>query len=200
MASKNERELKVCALSGHNYKPVPSIRLMGQWLEAAGFHIGDPILVRCEDGKLIISLDAARAEMIEAEKAFMEKETRKLHERFLKEKKALHAQLLQSGRQNMLRDRGKTMFDATDLSALDPKYFSIIFTDAFDVTVMSRNTGHYWFIHNPEYPTPGTCIIFHKHKASHPYHQHGRANSLKQAVRSIQSHDRWQMQGRPSKR
>ena len=33
----------------------------------------------------------------------------------------------------MLRDRGKTMFDATDLSALDPKYFSIIFTDAFDV-------------------------------------------------------------------
>ena len=183
-----------------DYKPVPSIRLMGQWLEAAGFHIGDPILVRCEDGKLIISLDAARAEMIEAEKAFMEKETRKLHERFLKEKKALHAQLLQSGRQNMLRDRGKTMFDATDLSALDPKYFSIIFTDAFDVTVMSRNTGHYWFIHNPEYPTPGTCIIFHKHKASHPYHQHGRANSLKQAVRSIQSHDRWHMQGRPSKR
>jgi hypothetical protein len=51
------------------------------------------------------------------------------------------------------------MFDATDLSALDPKYFSIIFTDAFDVTVMSRNTGHYWFIHNPEYPTPGTSII-----------------------------------------
>ena len=67
-------KLKVCALSGHNYKPVPSIRLMGQWLEAAGFHIGDPVLVRCEDGKLIISLDAARAEMIEAEKAFMEKD------------------------------------------------------------------------------------------------------------------------------
>ena len=92
------------------------------------------------------------------------------------------------------------MFDANVLSVLDPKYFSIIFTDAFDVTIMSRNTGHFWFIHNPEYPTPGTCIIFHKHKASHPYHQHGRANSLKQAVRSIQSHDRWQMQGRPSKR
>ncbi len=93
MASKNERELKVCALSGHNYKPVPSIRLMGQWLEAAGFHIGDPVLVRCEDGKLIISLDTARAEMIEAEKAFMEKETRKLHEKFLKEKKALHVSI-----------------------------------------------------------------------------------------------------------
>ena len=71
MASKNERELKVCALSGHNYKPVPSIRLMGQWLEAAGFHIGDPVLVRCEDGRLIISLDTERAELIEAEKTFM---------------------------------------------------------------------------------------------------------------------------------
>jgi len=88
------------------------------------------------------------------------------------------------------------MFDTNDLASLDPKYFSIIFTDVFDVTIMSRNTGHFWFIHNPEYPTPGTGIIFHKHKA----HQHGRANSLKQAVRSIQSHDRWQMQGRLSKR
>ena len=58
------------------------------------------------------------------------------------------------------------MFDANDLSNLDPNYFSIISTDAFDVTIMSRNTGHFWFIHNPEYPTPGNCIIFHKHKAS----------------------------------
>ena len=67
MAKKNERELKVCAMSGYNYKSVPAIRLMGQWLEAAGFHIGDPVLVKCEDGKLIISLDTARAELIEAE-------------------------------------------------------------------------------------------------------------------------------------
>ena len=103
MASKNERELKVCALSGHNYKPVPSIRLMGQWLEAAGFHIGDPVLVRCEDG----SLDAARAEMIEAEKAFMEKETRKLHERFLKEKKALHAQFVAERQAEYAKGQGK---------------------------------------------------------------------------------------------
>jgi hypothetical protein len=68
MAKKNERELKVCAMSGYNYKSVPAIRLMGQWLEAAGFHIGDPVLVKCEDGKLIISLDTARAELMEDEK------------------------------------------------------------------------------------------------------------------------------------
>ncbi|MEE1329329.1 MAG: SymE family type I addiction module toxin [Oscillospiraceae bacterium] len=68
MAKKIERELKVCAMSGYNYKSVPAIRLMGQWLEAAGFHIGDPVLVKCEDGKLIISLDTARAELMEDEK------------------------------------------------------------------------------------------------------------------------------------
>ena len=74
------------------------------------------------------------------------------------------------------------MFDAKNLPVLDPKYFSIIFTDTFDVTVMSWNIVHYWFIHNLEYPTTGTCIIFHKHRALHPYHQRGYANSLKQAV------------------
>jgi hypothetical protein len=26
-------------------------------------------------------------------------------------------------------------------------------------------------LHNPEYPDQGTVIIFHKHKASHPYEQ-----------------------------
>ncbi|MBQ6196648.1 MAG: type I toxin-antitoxin system SymE family toxin [Lachnospiraceae bacterium] len=94
MAKKNVRELKVCAQSGYRYKDAPSIRLMGQWLEAAGFHIGDPVLVTCEDGQLIITPDTARAELIEAEKAFMEKETKKLHDRFLKEKKTLHAQFV----------------------------------------------------------------------------------------------------------
>lgn len=94
MTKKNIRELKVCAQSGYNYKSVPSIRLMGQWLEEAGFHIGDPVTVKCEDGKLIITPDTARAELIEAEKLFMERETRRLHERFMKEKKKLHAQFV----------------------------------------------------------------------------------------------------------
>ena len=71
------------------------------------------------------------------------------------------------------------MFSAEDLKVLEPKYFSIITVSDYDVTIMSRNTGHIWYIHNPEYPGEGTCIIFHKHKASHPYHQHGRANTLK---------------------
>ena len=84
------------------------------------------------------------------------------------------------------------MFDQKDLECLDPGYFEIICMNDRDVTIMSRNTGHVWYIHNPEYPLPGSCIIFHKHKVSHPYHQHGRSNTLRQAVRSIKSHDRWQ--------
>ena len=85
------------------------------------------------------------------------------------------------------------MFDAEDLKCLDPKYFSIISVDDYDVTIMSRNTGHIWYLHNPKYSGEGTVIIFHKHKASYPYHQHGRANTLRQAVRGIKSHDKWQM-------
>ena len=92
------------------------------------------------------------------------------------------------------------MFSNEDLKCLDPAYFSIITTDAYDVTFMSRNTGHYWYLHNPEYPDQGTVIIFHKHKVSHPYQQHGRANTLRQAVRGIRRHDKWQLMGRPSGR
>ena len=66
-------------------------------------------MVKCEDGKLIISLDTARAELIETEKAFLEKETRKLHERFLKEKKELHAQFVAERQTEYAKDqeRGK---------------------------------------------------------------------------------------------
>ena len=88
------------------------------------------------------------------------------------------------------------MFEQKSLNKIDGDYFNIIIADSQDVTIQSRNTGHYWYLHNPEYPDQGTVIIFHKHKASHPYHQHGRANTLRQAVRGIRKHDRWQMTGR----
>lgn len=99
-----------------------------------------------------------------------------------------------------LPGRGLPMFSNEDLKCLDSKYFSIINTDAYDVTVMSRNTRHYWYLHNPEYPEQGKVIVFHSHQADRTgrvrYHLHGRANTLRQAVRSIREHDRWQMNGR----
>lgn len=66
------------------------------------------------------------------------------------------------------------------LKRLDSKYFNIIAVDNYDVTIMSRNIRHYWYRYNPEYTGEGTVIIFHKHKFSHPYHQHGRTNTLRQ--------------------
>ena len=93
-------------------------------------------------------------------------------------------------------ERGLPMFSHEELQSLDPKYFLIITADEYDVTVMSRNTKHYWYLHCTGYPGDSNCIIFHKHKYSHPYHQHGRGNSLRQAVRSIKSHDRFQLNGR----
>ena len=50
-------------------------------------------------------------------------------------------------------ERRLPMFSNEDMKCLDPAYFSIITTDAYDVTIMSRNTGHYWYLHNPEYPS-----------------------------------------------
>ena len=90
-------------------------------------------------------------------------------------------------------ERRQQVFSREDLECLDSGYFEIICMNDRDVTIMSQNTGHVWYIHNPEYPLMGSCIIFHKHKVSHPYHQHGRSNTLRQAVRSIKRHDKWQM-------
>lgn len=67
---------------------------------------------------------------------------------------------------------------------------------AGDVTVQSKNTGHYWYIHNPEHPEEDACVIFHKHRASHPYHQHGKTRNLRQAIKKIKGHDEFQMNGK----
>lgn len=88
------------------------------------------------------------------------------------------------------------MFQAENIQKIDPAYFNIIMADDCDVTIQSRNTGHYWYLHCAGYPSEESLVIFHKHRFQHPYHQHGRANTLRQAVKSIQSHDKWQMNGR----
>lgn len=88
------------------------------------------------------------------------------------------------------------MFSQEELNSVDPKYFNIILLDPYDVSIQSRNTGHYWSLHSTGVPGANACLVYHKHKFSHPYHQHGHGNSLRQAIRSIKSHDRWQMNGR----
>ena len=91
---KEYRELTVSEATNYGRKTAPMLRIQGFWFQELGFNIGDPVLVKCEDGKLIIMRDTAREELIEAEKAFMEEETKKLQKKFLKEKKELKARFV----------------------------------------------------------------------------------------------------------
>lgn len=93
-AKKEYRELTVSEATNYRRKTAPMLRIQGLWFQELGFNIGDPVLVKCEDGKLIIMRDTAREELIEAEKAFMEEETKKLQKKFLKEKKELRARFV----------------------------------------------------------------------------------------------------------
>ena len=88
------------------------------------------------------------------------------------------------------------MYTQQELDAIDREYFAVIIADQYDVTLMSKNTHHVWQLHNVEMPDGEVTVVFHKHKGSHPYHLHGRTNTLHQAVRSIRRHDKWQMNGR----
>lgn len=91
---KDFRELTVSEATNYGRRTAPMLRIQGLWLQELGFNVGDPVLVKCEDGKLTITPDTTKVELMEAEKAFMEEETKKLQERFLKEKKELHARFV----------------------------------------------------------------------------------------------------------
>lgn len=93
-ARKEYRELTVSEACCYGRKTAPMLRIQGLWFQELGFNVGDPVLIKCEDGKLIIMADTAMAELKKAEQAFMEEETRKLEKRFQKEKKALRARFV----------------------------------------------------------------------------------------------------------
>ena len=88
------RSIKVVSQSGYNYKATPTITLKGQWLKELGFDIGDYVSISCENGKLVITPDAERAAMAEAENPFMEREMASLKKKFEVEKSKLHAQFV----------------------------------------------------------------------------------------------------------
>ena len=77
MAKKNVRNMKVCGQSGYKYETVPAITLKGKWLEGLGFHLGDYVQVKCENGQLIITPDVNKAQEQEAKTAFMDEEIKK---------------------------------------------------------------------------------------------------------------------------
>lgn len=92
--TKKNRSIKVYGQSGYKYKDTPTIMLKGMWLRELGFDIGDYISISCENGKLVITPDAERAELAKAEAEFMERETKALQKKFQKEKERLHLQFV----------------------------------------------------------------------------------------------------------
>lgn len=77
------------------------------------------------------------------------------------------------------------MFDVKELETLDTTYFSVLYKDPFDITIRSKNTGHFWSLHSPDCQE-SVVVIFHSHHAE-PYHMHGRVHTLRQAVRGDQT-------------
>ncbi len=56
VSDKKERCLTVTKMSGYKYRPTPSLRLTGAWLEEWGFAPGNKVNVVCEgDGKMVIT-------------------------------------------------------------------------------------------------------------------------------------------------
>jgi hypothetical protein len=51
------------------------------------------------------------------------------------------------------------MFTTEELQAIDRKYFTVIMEDAYDVTLISNNTRHVWYIHNVELKDRNLCLV-----------------------------------------
>lgn len=88
------------------------------------------------------------------------------------------------------------MYTVDEIKAIDRNYFNIITKGDTDVTIQSKNTGHWWYLHNSGYPLDGSTVIYHKHSFQYPYHDHGRADSLQSALDDIIDHDQWHLNGR----
>lgn len=52
------------------------------------------------------------------------------------------------------------MFKKEDIESIDRKYFTVIVANEYDITLVSNNTHHVWYIHNVELPDRELCILF----------------------------------------
>nr|DAV53464.1 MAG TPA: hypothetical protein [Caudoviricetes sp.] len=89
------------------------------------------------------------------------------------------------------------MFISNEHSLLASSYFKLVRkTDDF-YEIQSRCTGHCWIIQKPYSYTKYPVRIYHKHSKGIPYyHSHGHAFSVRSAIRQIQNHDQFQLNGR----
>ena len=85
------------------------------------------------------------------------------------------------------------MFSKRDIAEIDTEYFSVLSTNAFQVTIKSNCTGHEWHILSRQDQVHGrtihTCIIYHRHNRRVGFHLHGQASNLAEAIQKIKNHD-----------
>lgn len=84
------------------------------------------------------------------------------------------------------------MFSKTELDLIQTldKEYSILVKNGHDIRLRSRLSGHEWIIITTY--SSSCCEILHRHSVRDPFHhQRGRFLSIDDALRYIQSHDRW---------
>lgn len=81
-----------------------------------------------------------------------------------------------------------------ELKCIDPKVFYLIrITDRY-CEFQSRSTKHYWILLKNLTQENAPICIYHKHSLKQPfYHKHGKAYNIRQAIKSIQGHDKIQV-------
>lgn len=84
------------------------------------------------------------------------------------------------------------MFSISELRQIDKNYFEVHDATAYQVTVKSRCTGHFWHMLSREYNGKTSVVIYHKHHSYDEYHMHGNAWTLEKAFAAIRRHDSYQ--------
>ena len=51
------------------------------------------------------------------------------------------------------------MFTTEELQSIDRNYFTVIVADTYDVTLISNNTRHVWYIHSVELRDRNLCLL-----------------------------------------
>ena len=88
------------------------------------------------------------------------------------------------------------MFSQQQIDAIDMEYFEILAADPHNIVVKSRNTQHSWYLFGCDSPNRPKVWIFHRHHDEDLFHRQTRTQTLPQAIRIIQRHDEFQLNGR----
>lgn len=84
------------------------------------------------------------------------------------------------------------MFTRREMQLFGGGYFSIIRIEDKYIEIKSLNTKHQWIVFKKSIDSDRPVTLYHKHTADTKYyHKHWEAWTVKQAVESIKSHDRY---------